>query len=68
MEYMVPYKSKVLSAEKHSTPTLTNNSLSPTIKWYVDSNYFLVFKGSCLEQKNATYTPPSRIFFLLFIN
>ena len=39
----------------------TENSLSPTIKWYDNSKFCLVFKGSCSKQKNATYTPPNRI-------
>ena len=55
-----------MPAEKLSTPTTTDNSLSPSIKWYGISNFCLVFKGSCLKQKNETYTPPNRIIFFIF--
>ena len=55
----VSWKSKGLLAEKLTTPTTANNSLSPLIKWYTNSNFCLVFRGSCLKQKNATYTPPN---------
>ena len=44
----------VLSAEKFTTPTTTDNSLSPSIKWYRNSDFSLVFKGSCSKQKNET--------------
>ena len=54
-----------MSAEKLTTPTITNNSFFPSIKWYGDSNFCLVFKGSCLKQKNATDTPPNRIIFFI---
>ena len=33
-EKIVSWKSKGLSAEKLITPTTTDNSLSPSIKWY----------------------------------
>ena len=47
-----------------------DNSLSPSIKWYEDSNFCLIFKRNCLKQKkkkkkkkkkNATFTPANRI-------
>ena len=53
-------KSKGSLAQKLATPTTTDNNLSPSIKWYGNSNFCLVFKGSCLKSKNATYTPPNR--------
>ena len=49
------------STEKLTTSTTTDNSLSPSIKWYRDSNICLVFKGICLKQKTGTFTPPNRI-------
>ena len=55
----VSWKSKGFLAKKLTTPTTANNSLSPLIKWYTNSNFCLVFRGSCLKQKNATYTPPN---------
>ena len=27
--------------------------------------FFLIFKGSCLKQKNAIFTPPNIIFFIV---
>ena len=55
IEKIVSWKSKGLSAEKLSTPTTTttDNSLSPSMKWYENSNFCLVFKGSCLKQKKT---------------
>ena len=67
-EKVVSRNSKCLSAEKLTIPTTTDNSLSTSIRWYRDSNFCLVFKGSCLKQKNATFTPPNIINFLLFMN
>ena len=50
-EKIVSWKSKGLSIEKLITPTTTDNSLSPSINSYGNSNFYLVFKGSCLKQK-----------------
>ena len=49
---VVSWKPKCLSAKKLATPTTADNSLSPSIKWYKNSNFCLIFKGSCLKQKN----------------
>ena len=38
-----------------------DNGLSPTNKWHKDSNFCLIFKGSSLKQRNATFTSPKRI-------
>ena len=54
-----------MSAEKITIPTTTDNSLSQSIKWYGNSNFCLVFNGSCLKQNNAGYTPPNRIIFFI---
>ena len=35
------------SSEQPTTPTTTDNSLSPSVNWYGDSNFCLSFKGSC---------------------
>ena len=67
-ENVISWKSKRLSPVKHTTPTTTDNSFSPTMKWHEESKFCLIFKGNCLKQKNATYTPNSRINFLLFMN
>ena len=50
-EKILSWKSKGLSAEKRTTPTTTDNSLSSSIKWYTNSNFYLVFKRSSLKQK-----------------
>ena len=63
IEKVISRKSKGLSAKKLTSLTTTDNSLSPLIKWYGNSNFCLVFKGSCLKSKNATYTPPNRTNF-----
>ena len=67
-ETIVLWKFKGLLVKKLNTPSTTENLPSPSISWYANSNFCLVFKGSCLEQKNATYTSPKRIFFVLFMN
>ena len=66
-ENFVSWKSKGLSAERLTTPTTIDHSLSPSIKWYRDSNFCLVFKGRCLRQKNTTFTLPNeRIYFIVY--
>ena len=67
-ETIVLWKFKGLSVKKLNTPSTTENLPSPSISWYANSNFCLVFKGSCLKQNNATYTSPKRIFFLLLMN
>ena len=50
-----------MSAEKLTTPVTTDISLSPSIKWYKNLTFYLIFKRSCSKQKNATFTPPNII-------
>ena len=52
-ENLTSWKSKGLSTEKLTSPFTTANSCSPTIKWHEDSKFCLIFKVSCLKQKNA---------------
>ena len=66
LKKIVSWKSKVLSTEKLTIPTTTDNSLSPSIKWYGDSNFSLIFKGSCLKQRNATFPATNRINIFVF--
>ena len=54
-----------MSAKKLTTSTTTSNSLSPLFKLFQNSNFCLIFKESCLKQKNATFTPPNIIIFFL---
>ena len=62
-EKAVWWKHKDLSTEKLTTPTTTDNSLSPLTKWIENSNFCLMFKGSFFKQKDATFTRPNIIFF-----
>ena len=48
------------------TPTTADNNLFPSIKWYENSNYCLICKGSYLTQKNATFNPLNRTSFFIF--
>ena len=41
-EKVVSWKSKGLSTEKLTTPTTTNDSLSPSVKWYRNSSFCLI--------------------------
>ena len=45
-EKVASWKSRGLSAEKLTTPTTIDDSFSPSIKWYRNSYFCLVFKGS----------------------
>ena len=36
--------------EKLTALTTTGNSLSPSIKWYENSNFCSMFKGICLKK------------------
>ena len=62
-EKVIWWKSKGLSIEKLTTLFHTDINLSLTIKWHEGSKFCLIFKGSCLNQKNETYTPNYRIKF-----
>ena len=65
MEKLYHVISKGLSTKKLTTPFTTDNIPTPTIKVDDDSKFCLIFKGSCLEQKHATYTPWNRIYFFI---
>ena len=43
-EKVVSWKSKDLPAKKRTTAITTDDFLSPSIKWYENSNFCLVFK------------------------
>ena len=64
-EQFVSWKSDGLSNEKLTTPTINDNSLSTSIKWYKNSNFCLIFKLSCLKHKSAACTPPDIIIFFI---
>ena len=57
---------KVLSAERLTTSTTTDNSLSPSIKWYENSNFCLICEGSCLKQKSSFYSSKYNNFFIVY--
>ena len=44
-------ETKGLSTEKLTTSCTTDNSLSPSVSWYGDSNFCSLFKRSCLKEK-----------------
>ena len=50
-----------MSTQNSTTPTTTDNCLSPLIKGYGNSNFCLIFQGSCLKQKKVICTPPNNI-------
>ena len=66
-EKVVLWKSKGLSVKKVGTPITTDNSLSPSIKWYENPNFCLISKRSSLKHKYANFTTPNLIYFLLFM-
>ena len=57
------WKYESLSVEKRTTPTSANDSIFPSIKWYRNSNFYLVFKGSCLKQTNKKSPTPNFYFY-----
>ena len=66
-EKVASWKSKGFLIKKLFTPTTTDISLSSSIKWCENSNFYVIFRGSCLKQNKATFTPPTRIIFLLLM-
>ena len=56
-EKIVSWKSKGQPNEKLTTPP-TSDNLSPSMKWYENANFYLVFKESCLKQNNVTSFAP----------
>ena len=64
---IVAGKFKDLLTESIVATATAHNSLSPGNKWYEDSKFCLVFKGSCLIQDEATFTPLNVVnLFILF--
>ena len=61
---VVSWKSKDLSTEKLTAPVTTNNSLSPLIEWYENSNLCSIFKESSLKQKkrNSYSSKTNKLF------
>ena len=59
---IVSGKFKSLLTEKFVTP---NNRLFQASKWYGDSNICIIFKGSCLKQEKANFSPSSEIIFFI---
>ena len=53
--YVSSWKSKGLSTESITLPTISDNSLTPTLSYY-DYNIRVKFTGSCLKQSKITYT------------
>ena len=51
------WESKGLSNEKFIPPFTLNKSLSPKLLWMNKSRIKLEFKGSCLKEGKALFTP-----------
>ena len=63
---VVSWKSKGLSTGKLTNSTTNDNDLYPSIEQYENSNFYLIFKGSCLKKKkNASFTTPNIIIFFM---
>ena len=65
-EKIVSWKSKGLSAEKLTTSTNAGNSFSPSIKWYSNSYFCLVFNGSCLKRAQLILLLLENFFFIVY--
>ena len=55
-----------MSTEKLTTAKTTDNSLSPSIEWFKNSNFVKYSEKAVF--KNVTFTPPNIIIFFMFIN
>ena len=44
------YHGNLKVCKPKNLPTINDNSLAPSIKWYENSHFCLVFKGSCLKK------------------
>ena len=54
LEYVSEWKFKVLSSESFKALSTTDNSLNPTLNYYV-TKIRVTFTGDCLEQQKVTY-------------
>ena len=54
-DYILPWKSKGLSAESIKPPTTSDNSLTPDLNYY-GTKTRVKFTGSCLKQSKVSYT------------
>ena len=64
---VISWKSKGLLIKKIFTPTTTDISLSPSIKWCENSNFYVIFRGSCLKQKKSNfYSSSNNNFFIVY--
>ena len=54
---ILEWKSKGLLNEKNQPPYIANKDLSPKLEWMNNSRIKLEFKGSCLKQDKASFTP-----------
>ena len=65
-EKVLSRKSDGVSTKTIVTPTTVNNSISPTIKWYGNSNLCLIFKGRWLKQKSNFYSSNYNKCFIVY--
>ena len=64
-EKIAQWKSKGLSTKKVITPTTTENILFPSIKWYENLNFCLVFKESCLKQQQQQQQQKTQFILII---
>ena len=55
IDYILPWKSKGLSAGSIKPPTTSDNSLTPAMSYY-GTKTRVIFTGSCLKQLKISYT------------
>ena len=63
---VVSWKSKSLLTENLTTPITTDNSLSPSIRRYENSNFCLSLKRSGLKQKMQLLHLQIEFFFIVY--
>ena len=54
--YVLSCQSKGLSTEVIKPPSTSDNSLKPTLSYYLASRIRVKFSGSCLKQDKITFT------------
>ena len=55
-DYVSSWQSKGLSTEVIKPPSTSDNSLKPTLSYYLASRIRVKFSGSCLKQDKITFT------------
>ena len=56
---------KDFSAGKRTTPTIADNSFSPSIKWYKKFKFWFDIQRKLLKATNASFAPTNTIYFFV---